>query len=287
MDDRLCFVQFLHPGPEHWPDEGNTAKAWNTGGHGRKFVKSAGRYLAGDHVGDGDIVFWAEWEPESRVVARIERHDPAGPTWLYEPYYVPRPDYGGLQNTDPFVFGERFLYTACRQYQGRSRTQLGRLARGSVVLFGSCKGRRFVLDTVFVVAGWIDHDHLDHAAKLRGAIPEAHEQVTISPWYADPKNRGKTFRLYFGATADDPVGGMFSFVPCLPFSADTTGFPRPPVSLPGLITDTHYQGYKRSFLRNTDEATDLWREVVCQVTGRGLLLGIETAVPPAHTALQG
>src|SRR5687768_17271748 len=101
VDDRLCFIQFLLPGGEHEPDGGGL-NAWNTGAHRRKFLISPGRYLVGNNPQDDEIVFWGEWEPESRVIAKIEEPLPDGPRWVYEPYYVPPPSYRGLQNTDPF-----------------------------------------------------------------------------------------------------------------------------------------------------------------------------------------
>jgi hypothetical protein len=59
---------------------------------------------------------------------------PGDPHWLHEPYWeVPRHRLH-LQNTDPLVFGDRFLYSNCRQ--GRNR-KLRELAPGSLVVFGS------------------------------------------------------------------------------------------------------------------------------------------------------
>jgi hypothetical protein len=103
VDERLCFVQFLHPGGEHAPDAG-LIKAWNTGDHRRKFLKSPGCYLAGNVPRDGEIVFWGEWEPESRLAAAITALLPHGPRWVYEPYYLPLTSYRVLQNTGPQTF---------------------------------------------------------------------------------------------------------------------------------------------------------------------------------------
>jgi hypothetical protein len=67
--ERRCFVQFIHPGGEHWPDRGDR-KFWNREAHRRKFLKGRGRYITGGEAREGEIVFWGEWEPESRVLAR-------------------------------------------------------------------------------------------------------------------------------------------------------------------------------------------------------------------------
>ena len=42
--DRLCFVQFIHPGLEHEPDLA-AGRSWNTGTHRRKFLRQPGRFL--------------------------------------------------------------------------------------------------------------------------------------------------------------------------------------------------------------------------------------------------
>jgi len=71
MIERRCFVQLIHPGGEHEPDHG-MMKQWNRGDHSRKFLKAPGRYRPFLDTADqeDEIVFWGEWEPESRVVAR-------------------------------------------------------------------------------------------------------------------------------------------------------------------------------------------------------------------------
>ena len=56
----LAVVQFCHPGGEHNPGAAKTMH-WNTGTHGRKFLRSPGRYLdrhGGLH--DGMVAFWGE-----------------------------------------------------------------------------------------------------------------------------------------------------------------------------------------------------------------------------------
>ncbi len=55
--DTASFVQFPHPGHEHQPHE--DPMPWNTGRHGRKFLRTPGRYLADDaQPHTGEVVFW-------------------------------------------------------------------------------------------------------------------------------------------------------------------------------------------------------------------------------------
>src|SRR5260221_14427577 len=88
MIERRCFVQLIHPGAEHEPDHG-TMKQWNRDHHARKFLRAPGRYRTTPDAADqdGEIVFWGEWEPESRVAGRYASSVPGGPRYLYEPFY--------------------------------------------------------------------------------------------------------------------------------------------------------------------------------------------------------
>ena len=200
MRNRRLLAQFIHPGGEHEPDH-DGHKSWNERQHRRKFLLSPGRYIASGRHQAGEIVFWGEWEPQSRVLRRFEAPVLDGPRFLYQPYYEPPPSWDGirLQNTDPFVFGEQFHYTACLQHTRQGPTQLRYLDRGSILLFGSCRKRRcFVIDTVFVVDHWLDHS-TETYRELYGLVSQTYAEVTIAPWYSATLRPGQSHRLYFGA----------------------------------------------------------------------------------------
>jgi hypothetical protein len=284
MRERRCFVQFIHPGGEHSPDTADL-KLWNRGGHRRKFLVSNGRYIADGAMKDGEIVFWGEWEPEAVVLRRYEPPLADGPRFLYEPYFIDHPDDAGRQNTDPFVFGEGFHYTGCLQHTRRGPTQLRYLAPGSIVLFGSCRARsRFVLDTLLVVAGHVDHSAADARRVLDGRISATYRAVTIDPWYSGEIPEGQSHRLYFGATPQRCVGTTFSFFPCQPHGEGGRGFARPEVRIPGRITPHLTQGKK--IARDLTLATldDLWRDVVRQVEEQELALGVYAELPRKRDA---
>jgi hypothetical protein len=144
-------VQFPHPGAEHHP--GNVQRQlWNTRNHRRKFLQSNGRCV-GD-VGppvEGELVFWGEWEAPSYVIKRWEREDSL-PRFLHRPVWEHPTMQGPRQNTDPWVLGDSFRFSNCRQLTPkRNRSSLQSLPPGSLILFGSTIGIDFVLDTVFVV----------------------------------------------------------------------------------------------------------------------------------------
>src|SRR5262249_39283375 len=142
----------------------------------RKFVENRGRCIKGGETFEGPLRFWTEWEPQSIVVAKILEQAADCPRFVYRPFYVLPSSYRGLQNTDPFVFGH-FFYTGCQQHTSRGPTQLRYMDRGSVVLFGSCVGGIFAIDTVLVVDKWIDHTASDFERVLRDEVPAAYRDV--------------------------------------------------------------------------------------------------------------
>jgi hypothetical protein len=102
--------------------------------------------------------------------------------------------YRGAQNTDPFVFGDRFLYTCCKQRLRSGRpTQLRYLPHGSLVLFGSHISGGFGLDTVFVVDDGADHVT---PSGVSDHVPNEYVHTTLRPMcemdseYRDPNQVG-------------------------------------------------------------------------------------------------
>lgn len=287
MDDRLCFVQFLHPGGEHRPPLGGVMP-WNEGDHRRKFMCSRGSATDMREAVEDELVFWGEWEPQSRVVEAYRDPQPEHPRWLQDPFWEPVDPPRWVQNTDPFVFGEQFHYTGCQQDRmigGRRRpTQLRHLSFGSVILFGSCRHDRFVLDTVFVVREHVDHGLTNRDSAL-AAVSDTYRSVVIGPWYHSPPFPYQSFRLYSGATPVDPVHGMFSFAPCALRAERPHGFARPVIELPEAITNAHKQSFRLNPQASIAAAATLWRSVVEQVLRAGLVLGTHFEMPP-HAGAQ-
>ena len=300
MADSCCFVQFPHPGAEHRPGA-DAGRGWKTLAvpHARKFMQLSGHWIGPDgHTGSGDLWAWGEWEPQSQLLGRLDGPRERGyPQYLWGPYYeVPERGCGGLHNTDPFIFGDRFLYSNCRQTGSRRLRSLG---RGSVIAFGSHKAGRWVLDTVMVVAGGVDYAPGRARSALAGLVPEAFVDVTAGP-LADnrqdpscgpaPLRRGGCgaaaggdadvkLRLYWGATPEDPVGEMFSFFPAMP-AGRARGFPRPCIKLPDwCFTKSLRQGHKQSCGLSEESMRRLWGSLTEQVHGAGLVLGTHAAPP--------
>ncbi|MDQ2985080.1 MAG: hypothetical protein M3R70_14350 [Actinomycetota bacterium] len=263
-------VQFPHPGGEHsMPASGR--RPWKLGreNHARTFLLSPGTYRSDVQAEDqhGKVAFWGEWEGAVDLAAEVD-WIPGGPRWLCRPdphaAEPPSDDGSPPQNTDPFVWGDAIRYTFCRQ---PGNGKLRRLGRGSVILFGSSLDHRFVLDAVLVVAGWVEHRRRDD---LAGYADETYMGATIDPMYGWGED-GHTYRLYVGATPDEPVDGMFSFVPCRRAAGARSGFARPPIELNGLI-NPNARMQARMLEVGPERIPELWRTVVEIVRAEGLAL---------------
>lgn len=284
MADKRCFVQFPHPGKEHQP---STGRVWHRQcrDHKRKFMQLRGAWIEEDTATQcGDLWAWGEWEPESDIVCTL---DPAGngsryPRVLWAPCYIPKSDddYSKLHNTDPFIFGKHFLYSNCRQ--GNDRSTLKRLARGSIIAFGSGKKingePRWTLDTVLVIKDSVDYSPYRARTDLKDWAPDTFLEVCGGPFSACPESW--RFRLYRGATPDEPVDGMFSFFPAIP-AGGGTGFPRPSINLPDKYFNPAswrtVKGLRDE--RSCGELQSLWKCLVKQVRDAGLVLGTYAELP--------
>jgi len=284
-------VQFPHPGGEHNPGKA-TRMPWNTGEHRRKFLQSRGRYLGADGaLTDARLSFWGEWEPPSYVVKRWPAEDDDLPRFLHTPVWE-RPRFDGpRQNTDPWVFGDCFRYSNCKQ---PGRAALQNLAPGSVILFGSAKEphskrARFLLDTVFVVGeerqrySPADPPHTDEIFR----ICTAESLATSGDGNAcgnvtSCEATNASFTLYQGATYENPIDGMYSFVPCRRVDRGDFRFARPELRLPaGIVNPRSAQSPKgadkplpRCQIRN------FWMKVRDQINRAGCLEGVYFPSPP-------
>jgi hypothetical protein len=273
MVDELMFVQFPHPGVEHKPR--GRWMAWNRRDHARKYLKADGRYLSSGREHRGPVEFWGEWEAQSKVVEDLGGGPPGYPQWLHEPYWAVPRHTGLLQNTDPLVFGEQFLYSNCRQARN---AKLRRLAPGSIVVFGSKLANEFVIDTVFVV----DDSPEDYTP---ASIPIEQFDAWLHAVVFDPlirsDDRDFSFRLYRARKNDGTSDKPFSFVPCMPYQGSAQGFPRPAIRLPRRWIAPKLAMGAKATPATASELTGLWRQIVETVETAGLSLGVELEAPSA------
>ena len=294
MVDKCCFVQFSHPGTEHGPKSGC---GWHKSkyGHRRKFMQLSGNWIKGDGTkGSGVLWAWGEWEPESKLIREFNpsRDDSRCPRNLWDPHYVTKVSYKDLHNTDPFIFGEQFLYSNCGQ-PSPNKVGLKHMDRGSVIAFGSGKEidgkRRWTLDTVLVVSDFVDYDMRNARMELKDWAPPTFLDVTGGPM-ADHDEKASTsgacgstsarLRLYRGATPDNPVHEMFSFFPAVP-EGGGRGFPRPLIDLPSeYFNPKNWQAPKGATCnRKPEELRCLWNSLIAQVHKAGLVLGTRAELP--------
>lgn len=278
-------VQFAHPGAEHGPDhKGEKWKSWNTKSHRRKFLRAEGKHLNAEGVEKREkLQFWGEWEPPSIVGEFRNRPDETFPRWVHDPILpipLPRPgNQENYQNTDPFVFGNHFLYFVCKQLISKTgaTTSLSKLDKGSVILFGSTHGNTasnafFQLDTVFVVGDYFDYDVSDPNA-LSG-IPDLEEyrQIVYKMAFPSPTQESLKLRLYIGATPDNPIAGMYSFSPAKVAIDDTCGFPRATLRNMPFLTN-NLNASPRSSRATQSEIVNYWKLVRNETRRLGLVEG--------------
>ena len=257
MPKKVYIVQFAHPGGEHTMcrrEVKTSIKEWNYGNHRRKFLKALGQYVMkdGSLSSQIELVFWGEWEPTS-TFSKVCTTTGTGvqPNFIHEPFLskgssglilpplkVKVISVKGMkvthirQNTDPFVFGDHFLYSCCKQRKKNPKskitafTKMGKLAKGSIILFGSTISKKyggpyFVLDTVFVVGDYKNYNTKTCQTDLSGYVPSDYIDIMgFTKWLPSD------YVCYKGASVGNPFEGMFSFVPCKPYNSHNIGFPR-------------------------------------------------------------
>lgn len=203
------------------------------------------------------------------------------------------------QNTDPFVFGEAFIYSLCQQWKKDSKghlhtTYLSKLPIGSLILFGSkvtfdtgsTKEYVFALDTVFVVGDSRRYTIKNYKTDLAGFIPKDYGYI-MGFDHARGAGVSMDIRCYKGATPSNPVNGMYSFSPCQ--VADPKGgksfhkvLIKKTDGLNDYINVKVQQGSKGSITIPDSEALKVWTKV-CEIVEnqgcrRGLIFTIDLQI---------
>lgn len=289
----IRIVQFVHPGPEHRPSR-KIQKAgvypWNYLGHRRKYMKALGAYVDDDGaIKEDTVYFWGEWEPWSNVNAILpENHIGDFPWFLHEPFFYSSPQayppYSVLgkdprryhrQNTDPFVFGDHFIYSLCKQdHYNVLRT----LAPGSIILFGSPRNIKtcdpyFALDTVLVVGNSIEYVPEMPESSIGSAMPAHYNKIMGFKDWHDSKSKF----FYQGVNFDEKsaYGGMFSFVPCSIGNHGKQGFERIKLCALDLdfISSNLSQGIK-STVSTLEQNIAAWQKICSIVKVQGCMKGV-------------
>jgi hypothetical protein len=277
----ILTVQLNHPGAEknyklgggYSYFEGRLIREWNKDkSHYRKFIRQEGEYIKalGQQPSKDELLFWGEWESNS-YFETLNRWNPNG---IHQPFHSLH--IREHQNTDPYIYGEHFLYSVCKQ-----RGRLTQLEKGSVVLFGSSFKNGFVLDTVFVV-GSFESVH-EVAANEAANYSKTYREATLEQLgdtYFRP-NPASKLRLYKGLMYAENQE-LFSYTPCKPFTEETkTGFPRvifPYHNLAGFQFSNNPTGIK-IISSNAEQTKEIWNYITQEVLKQGYCLGVKIKEP--------
>ncbi|WP_027633342.1 hypothetical protein [Clostridium hydrogeniformans] len=240
--------------------------------HSRKYVVSNGKLLSSidDEIKECNFGFWTEWEAISRFeeINNASENKKGFPERRHYPIKplsegcnsISSEGNGscktGYLNTDPCVLGNMFLYSNCQQDNNVKKCKILKdLEPGGIILFGSGKQSnekniydKFICDTIFVTKYKIENlssetfedFYNDTIQKLKEqkAPDRTLERFTrLSKWYytltiESLKNKNKYYTLYIGATIDDRIDNIYSYVPCKEIEDlnSDIGFERPDLS---------------------------------------------------------
>jgi len=229
-------VQLAHPGKE-WPGYSQAKKQYikskkgiiwnkqyeagirewnNLDSHKRKFIfsKNSTYIDSKGKLNTGDITFWGEWEPHSTFeLISKDSKDFYGSRMMHFPYFNRSYDGPKKHTTDPFVFGNNFWYTHCKQSTKQPAQSLKKLQADSIIIMGSerSKDKTFLVDTIFVIKRRYSQseirDKINSLPKLllqTNLIMHDDHDLIRSSKYSD-------FGFYEGKNNQE--GNMFSFVP--------------------------------------------------------------------------
>lgn len=275
MNKSPCLIKFFHAGKERnikkCELENGICKWRYKTEHARKYVVTSGKYIKSlyNSPESGKIGFWCEWEAESYVknIVKSKNFNKEYPRYLHIPLLPRRSIRAGYLNTDPCVIGKYFLYSNCMQNTKEgNQTHMQKLNIGDIIVFGSSKNKQFICDTVFVIGQKIQFDRNNMNFQIGTMVPKWYYNITLNSL-----NRNQRFTLYIGATYDNPVNGMFSFVPCVSDLSIYRGFIRPNVLT--QLNNGKTQGTSRI---TSPDPKKLWHQIANEVINNGLYLGISS-----------
>lgn len=323
-------VFFPHPVSEHKVTNKGNIMEWNINKHCRKFMEVNGAYTNSisteKQLQQGKISFWGEWESEStytRIQYKGKRKN-LEPNYIHNPqcyineiftklkddncvddnacfsfYAGAKNNNKGKQNTDPYVFGNQFMYSCCKQ-QGNN--PLKDLHKGDIIVFYGQTGKYNThdyichIDTIFVVGGIINKgkycDMLPNLIKDERITNQFIFKTILPIIYGNKKNLGKDIEkkdnvLYYGATYDNPVNGMFSYFPCK-VANNNEGYKRfehkafKAHKFKGKIGKTECYPDNNVSTNNYEKASEVkefWGKLTDEIITAGYLLGVKANEP--------
>lgn len=283
-------VQFVHPGFEYHKrdhvgtrDQRSGVMPWKDGGsiHDRKFMWHPGSALdigTGVDYVDVPLTFWGEWEGPS-LFWRIDSPGRPLASVVHAPFRPAEVPTSSVQNTDPMVFGDAFIYSNCRQ---ANRKVLRGLPEGSLILFGRLGKKQGTLEPFFALDTCLVVDRVQ-------SLPARPFEETS--YGSDIAEDTALCALYTEGARGDLVvhtgrtkaqADVFSFVPAQISVQAPSLFARPELRPEGGLEDVISPGTQA--IKVTHDLSDadrdaIWNAVVQQIVSQGCALGYHAAEP--------
>ena len=294
--NKIMVIQFSHNGKElnlsrkeskDYKFDSNSSgyRFWNnTQEHKRKFMKHKGWFL--ENLGnefstkpkEAELYFWGEWEPQSRfeLTGNSFSSKERLPHAIHYPIFSTKGI--GCHNTDPFVFGDYFYYTNCKQKQfGRGKNMLT-LSKDSIIIFGSEINKSdFIIDTVFVVS---ENETVEEYKKHPNNYPQILRQATIDlngglqNWHKLYKGKMYDFENHYSENNKY----AFCFFPCK-IDCGNNGFERPIINWRKFRFQEPGAGTVL-YRINPNPDFEYWNALVAELVAQGFSLGIKLDFPP-------
>jgi hypothetical protein len=281
----LLKVQFNHPGSQKPFKIGkgyrkireNVIREWNNDKkHYRKFLLNNGFYV--NNIKDSvpkknNLYFWGEWEGNSIFNSIKNPKNQKLPNGIHKPIHSSA--FRRIQNTDPYVFGDGFKYSVCKQ-----RGNLCNLDANSLILFGSTFKSlgKFYIDTVYVVKSKIPATHVHNT--VGEGFSQIYKEETLEQLneYLKSPYKPSNKKLYSSQSWWDNKD-YFSFVPCK-LNLNEKGFERLFLNLNDPIFNLSSNATGMSFLKNCAlSPSQLWNKIVDISLKQGFKLGIKFEEP--------
>lgn len=265
----------LSSGYRFWNNEPN---------HKRKFMKHKGWYL--ENIGNkfsiipqqAELFFWGEWEPQSRFELTGNPYSAKGglPHAIHYPLFSN--NSLGIHNTDPFVFGESFYYTNCKQKRKGRGEEMLNLSRGSIILFGSeINKSEFIIDTVFVVSNnetVKDYkNHIDDYPYILRQVTIELKERELQDWHTLYK--GQMYDL--NSSYAKNIASTFCFFPCK-VNCGNKGFERPIINWEDFNLQKPGAGTVLHTIKDIAEK-EFWNKLVEVLLREGYSLGVQLDYP--------
>lgn len=241
--------------------------------HYRKFMVHKGKYVSRADATieiEALLNFWGEFEgPSEFELVQPNQNEKYwnNPTAIHKPLFIE--SERGDQNTDPYIFGERFLYAICK------KTELDNLSPGDIVLFGSEFGSQpdvhFYLDTLLVVK--------DEITIEGSEFDQSYMELTLNRLKDNKTDNMLNKSIHSGVMFTDrkAAEGCFCFVPVREAGNYPYGFGRPVLKNESITKYLRkpgaYTGYKSTALKDKNELKTLWQLIAKEVLKQGFYLG--------------